>query len=51
MNQEALIFGKLVTIMKKECLFEKKGFDLFESFLYKKGSAQTMPVVAGCLVF
>ena len=29
---------------------KKKGFHLFESFLYKNGKAENMPVVAGRLV-
>ena len=41
---------KLENMMKEEFSFEKEGFHLFKSLLYKNGKAQNFPVMAGRLV-
>ena len=41
---------ELETMMKKECIFEKKIVFIFLKALYKNGKTQNMPVVAGRLV-
>ena len=45
------LLQKLDNKMMKDCFFEEKSFDFFESLLYQKGKAQNMPVIAGRLVY
>ena len=42
---------KLESMMKKDCFFEKKSFQIFESILHKNGKAQNMPLLTDRAVF